>query len=133
MYRLSPVLCITGYPSSSKPIIEVRLQSVSEVSTLLLISFTCIYVLSQFEDYCHIFVHTITLGGRLPGCKHVLQGRMGRGGRLREHGRLPGRVRYTQSWWKYAAQSWCSRLGRVTTNMAVQRSTHTHLCNRYAC
>ncbi len=31
----------------------------------------------------NIQVRTITLGGRLPGCKHVLQGRKGRGGRLR--------------------------------------------------
>ncbi len=50
----------------------------------------------------------------MPGCQHMLQGRKGRGGRLRgyppkslgtpkmgggrlrEHGRLPGRIRYSQ-------------------------------------
>ncbi len=59
-----------------------------------------------------VHVRTTTLGGRLSGCQHVLEGRKQRGGRLRgyppkslgtpklgggrlcEHGCLPGRIRY---------------------------------------
>ncbi len=58
----------------------------------------------QLTKNVRVHVRTITLGGRLPRCQHMLQGRKGRGGRLRGYptkslgtpkmggGRLPGRI-----------------------------------------
>ncbi len=41
----------------------------------------------QLTKNVRVHIRTITLGGHLPGCQHMLQGRKGRGGRL------PGRIR----------------------------------------
>ncbi len=91
----------------------------------------------QLTKNVRVHVRTITLGGRLPRCQHVLQGRKGRGGRLhgyppqiarnaknggghlREHGRLPGRIRHTCTSWSDTLSALANYFSLLTTTCTL--------------
>ncbi len=51
----------------------------------------------QLTKNVRVHVRTKTLGGRLPGCQHMLQGRKGTGGRLRWYPPPPQIARNTKN------------------------------------